>query len=124
MPDLDISTIEITDEDIQDQREKFFTDDLDFSLNELFRVSSGKFADSDAVDHFIDGLCKRTHDEADFHFRKTGRPKPDLPPKLHSVWWLNRVDAVGALSKKLKHHPYFSNFEIINAAGCSDLRGR
>ena len=120
MPDLDVSTIQITDEDIQNQHEKFLTDDLDFSLNELFKVNSGKFAHSDAVDHFIDGLCKRTHDaRAISVFGKLG-DQLGLPLKRHSVWWLNRVDSVKALSKKLKMHPYFSNFEIINAAGCAE----
>ena len=121
LPDLDVSTIEITDEDIQDQREKFFTDDLDFSLNELFRVSSGKFVHSDAVDHFINGLCKRTHDARSISIFGKLADQLGLPSKRHSVWWLNRVDAVKALSKKLKQHPYFSNFEIINAAGCADV---
>ncbi len=120
MPDLDVSTIEITDEDIQAQREAFFTDDQDFSLNELFRVSSKKLVHSDAVDHFLDGLCKRTHDARSISvFGKLG-DQLGLPAKRHSVWWLHRVDAVKALSKKLNQHPYFSNFEIINAAGCSD----
>lgn len=120
MPDLDVSTIEITDEDIQEQREAFFTDDQDFSLNELFRVRSKKFVHSDAVDHFLDGLCKRTHDARSISiFGKLG-DQLGLPAKRHSVWWLHRVDAVKALSKKLKQHPYFSNCEIINAAGCSD----
>lgn len=120
MPDLDVSTVEITDEDIQDQREKFFTDDLDFSLNELFRVTSGNFAHPDAVDNFIDGLCKRTHDARSISvFGKLG-DQLGLPVRRHSVWWLNRVDSVKALAKKLKQHPYFSNFDIINAAGSSD----
>jgi len=120
MPDLEVSTIEITDEDIQDQREKFFTDDLDFSLNELFRVSGGKFVHSDAVDHFLDGLSKRTHDARSISvFGKLG-DLLGVPSKRHSVWWLNRVDAVKALSAKLKKHPYFAGFEIINAAGCDE----
>jgi len=123
MPDLDISTIEITDQDIQDQREKFLTDDLDFSLNELFRVSSGKFVHADAVDHFVDGLCKRTHDARTISvFGKVG-DQLGLPAKRHSVWWLNRVDSVKALAKKLRQHSYFSNFAIINAAGCANVEG-
>lgn len=118
MPDLDVSTIEISDEDILDQREKFFTDDLDFSLNELFRVSSGRFVHEDAVDHFIAGLCNRSHDARSISiFGKLG-DKLEVPTKRHSVWWLNRVDSVRVLAKKLKKHPYFSGFEIINAAGC------
>ena len=39
MPDLNLSTIEITDQDIKEQREKFMiSDDRDFSLNELFKT--------------------------------------------------------------------------------------
>lgn len=120
MPDLDVSTIEITDEDIKDQREKFFTDDLDFSLNELFRVSGKDFAHKDAVGHFIDGLCKRDHDARSVSvFGKLG-DNLGVPSKRHSVWWLSRVDSVKAVAKKLKIHPYFCNFEIINAAGCDE----
>ncbi|MDR4483648.1 MAG: DEAD/DEAH box helicase family protein [Nitrospirales bacterium] len=117
MPDLDVSTIEITDEDIQTQRETFFTDDLDFSLNELFRVSSSKFVHSDAVDHFIDGLCRQTHDARSISIFGKLADQLGLPTKRHSVWWLSRVDSAKTLAKKLKRHPYFSNFEIINAAG-------
>ena len=40
-----------------------------------------------------------------------------VPPVRHTVWWLDRVDSVTALAKKLKTHPYFSKFEIINASG-------
>lgn len=118
MPDLDISTIEITDEDIQSQRELFFTDDLDFSLNKLFEVKSGKFVHNEAVDNFLSGLTKRTHDARAISVFGTLGDKLGLPPKRHTVWWLNRVDAVKALAKKLKDHPYFTNFEIISAAGC------
>lgn len=117
MPDLDISTIEITDEDIQDQTEKYYTDDLDFSLNELFKVVGGKFEHDEAVSHFIDGLCKRTHDARSLSVFGKLADDMGLPTKRHSVWWLNRVESVKALAKKLKAHPYFSNFEIINASG-------
>ena len=52
MPDLRLSTIEITDQDIQTQREQFLTDDRDFSLNELFKANSSGFFHNEAVDHF------------------------------------------------------------------------
>lgn len=117
LPNLDICTIEITPEDIQNQVLKFETDDLDFSLNELFRTTSGEFVHGSAVDHFLDGLCKRTHDaRAISIFGKLG-DQLGTPTKRHSVWWLNSVASVNILAKKLKSHPYFSNFEIINAAG-------
>lgn len=118
MPDLVVSTIEITESDLDEQRETFLTDDLDISLNELFKVSHGTFIHDQAVDHFVDGLTKRTHDARSISvFGKLG-DSLGVPAKRHSVWWLNRVDAVKALAKKLKRHPYFSQFEVINAAGC------
>ena len=60
MPDLSISTIEITDKDIKEQKEKYIkTDDIDFSLNELFKAKSSGFVHKDAVDHFLNSLSKK-----------------------------------------------------------------
>ena len=56
MPDLSFSTIEITDRDINNQRENFITDDRDFSLNELFKATAEGFLHNDAVDHFLESL--------------------------------------------------------------------
>ncbi|MCF6236541.1 MAG: DEAD/DEAH box helicase family protein [Gammaproteobacteria bacterium] len=123
MPDLDISTIEITQQDIAEQRETFLTDDLDFSLNELFKATKSGFVYNDAVDHFLDGLTKAGHDaRAISVFGKLGS-QLGAPPVRHSVWWLNRVDSVAALAKKLRKHPCFSRFEIINASGCEASDG-
>ncbi len=123
MPDLDISTIEITQEDIDEQRETFVTDDLDFSLNELFKATKSGFVYNDAVDHFLDGLTKAGHDaRAISVFGKLGS-QLGAPAVRHTVWWLNRVDSVAALAKKLKAHPYFSKFEVINASGCEKTEG-
>ncbi len=123
MPDLDISTIEITEQDIAEQRDTFLTDDLDFSLNELFKATKSGFVYNDAVDHFLQGLTKAGHDaRAISVFGKLGS-QLGVPPVRHSVWWLSRVDSVAALAKKLKNHPYFSRFEIINASGCENTEG-
>lgn len=118
MPNLHISTIEITEDDIQQQRESFLTEDLDFSLNELFKArSNGTFVYEDAVEHFLDGLVKSGHDaRAISVFGKLGT-QLNTPPIRHTVWWLSRVDSISALAKKLNKHPYFSKFEIINASG-------
>ena len=117
MPDLDISTIEITEDDLHEQRETFITDDLDFSLNELFKARKNGFHHEDAVSHFLDGLIKRDHGaRAISVYGKLG-DQLGLPPIRHSVWWLSRVDSVNALAAKLRKHPYFSRFEIISASG-------
>ncbi|MCB0391803.1 MAG: DEAD/DEAH box helicase family protein [Bdellovibrionales bacterium] len=120
MPNLNINTIEITEEDLNQQRDTFLTDDLDFSLNELFKANKSGFIYEDAVDYFIDGLTRSDHQaRAISVFGKLGS-QLGCPPTRHSVWWLNRVDSVNALVKKLKKHPYFSKFEIINASGASN----
>ena len=117
MPDLNLSTIEITDKDIQDQREKFMTDDRDFSLNELFKSNTSGFAHNDAVDHFLENLSKRDYGAAALSvYGKLGE-QLKLPNKRHSVWWLSRVQSIRHLIKKLKRHPVFSQYEIINATG-------
>lgn len=117
LPDLNISTIEITEEDIKEQRDIFETDDIDFSLNRLFETSNGEFVYEDAVDHFIEGLTKSGHDaKAISVFGKLGS-QLNVPSIRHTVWWLNRVDSISVLIDKLKIHPYFSKFVLINASG-------
>ena len=119
MPDMNLSTIEITDKDIKDQREKFTTDDRDFSLNTLFKLNKNKssFTYNDAVDHFLESLSKRKHGATALSvYGKLGE-QLGLPEKRHSVWWLSRVQSIRQLIKKLKRHPIFSQYEIINAAG-------
>lgn len=122
LPDLNIATIEITETDIQEQKDKFETDDIDFSLNTLFETQEGVFVHEDAVGHFIDGLCKREHDaRAISVFGKLGE-QLGCPAKRHSVWWMNRVDSISALIEKLKKHPYFSRYELINASGSDNKK--
>jgi len=117
LPDLDISTIQITEEDIAEQVENFETDDIDFSLNTLFETRDGRFVYEDAVDHFIEGLCKCGHDARSVSVYGKLAQKLGLPSKRHSVWWMQRVDSVNAFISKLSKHPYFSNFILINASG-------
>lgn len=124
MPDLNISAIEITDEDIAQQRETFTTDDIDFSLNRLFETISAndngsikKFSYDDAVNHFIEGLTKLGHEARSISvYGKLGQHL-ECPAKRHTVWWMNRIDSISLIIEKLKNHPYFSNFILINASG-------
>jgi hypothetical protein len=117
LPDLNISTIEITEADIQQQLDTFESDDVDFSLNTLFETDDDGFVHEDAVDHFLDGLIRSDHSaRAISVFGKLGS-QLGVPPVRHTVWWFNRVDSISALIEKLKNHPYFSKFELINASG-------
>ncbi len=117
MPDLHISTIEITEADIHQQMDTFESDDVDFSLNTLFETNDETFVHEDAVNHFLDGLTRSDHGaRAISVFGKLGS-QLGVPATRHTVWWLSRVDSISALIKKLKAHPYFSKFELINASG-------
>lgn len=118
MPDLNISAIEITDEDIKEQRDTFETDDIDFSLNRLFDTNEeDNFIYEDAVDHFIDGLTRSDHQARSISVFGKLANQLGCPAKRHTVWWLSRVDSITALIDKLENHPYFSNFILINASG-------
>lgn len=117
MPDLKLSTIEITDKDIQTQREKFLTDDRDFSLNKLFKANTKEFIHNEAVDHFLSNLSNWGLDAtATSVYGRLGE-QLGLPKKKHSIWWLHRVSSIKQLIKKLNAHPIFSSYEIIDATG-------
>ncbi len=117
LPDLNISTIEITEDDIKEQVATFASDDIDFALNTLFETRNEKFIYEDAVDHFLQGLTQSGHEaRAISVYGKLGS-QLGVPPIRHSVWWLKHVDSISALIEKMSTHPYFSKFELINASG-------
>lgn len=123
MPDLNISAIEITDEDIAEQRETFKTDDIDFSLNRLFETNEeNNFVYEEAVDHFVEGLTKSGHEARSISVYGKLGSQLGCPAKRHTVWWMNRVDSISALIEKLQSHPYFSNFILINASGSDNKK--
>ena len=117
MPDINILAIEVTDEDIREQKEKFATDDIDFSLNRLFETKDGTFVYEDAVDHFLEGLWQAGHEARSTSVFGKLAQQLNCPAKRHTVWWLNRVEAVKLLVDKLANHPYFSKFILIDASG-------
>ena len=95
--------------DIDGENESFC-----FDLNEFFATDgNGKFVHDDAVDKFLDALI-------------TGKKYPFSTDELrdelkHTFWLLNRVDSAKALSKKLKSHSVFQDYDVILAAGDGKL---
>ena len=81
-----------------------------FDLNEFFATNaSGYFLHNDDVDCFLDALTTQ---------RKFPFSTPELRDELrHTFWMLNRVDSAKALTKKLKAHPVFKDYEVVLAAG-------
>lgn len=86
------------------------TESFCFDLNEFFATDgNGRFIHDDAVDKFLDALttCSKYPFSTD-----------ELRNELkHTFWLLNRVDSAKALSRKLKEHPVFQEYEIVLAAG-------
>lgn len=85
-------------------------EDYAFDLNEFFSTdSNGIFKHDEAVDKFLDALCKQNK----FPFST-----PELREELkHTFWLLNRVDSARALAEKLRHHDVFQHYGIVLAAG-------
>lgn len=84
-----------------------------FDLNEFFTtVPSGngvKFAHEHEVRHFLDALTSQER----YPFST-----PGLREELsHTLWLLNRVASAKALTKLLREHLIFKDYEIIVAAG-------
>jgi len=90
--------------------------DVAFNFREFFRAREDlTFVHEQDVKAFLDLLC---HDDeeslypyANDRFRRIFR---------HTLWVVPGVMAAKALSRLLKQHPTFGNFEIINVAGDGD----
>lgn len=85
------------------------TEEYAFDLNEFFATTNGKFNHDSSVDKFLDALTLQTK----FPFST-----PELRAELnHTFWLLDRVESAKALTKKLREHPVFKDYEIVLAAG-------
>lgn len=85
------------------------TEEFAFDLNEFFKVENGRFVHNSSVDKFLDALTKQIK----FPF-STDELRDELK---HTFWLLDRVESAKALSKKLKEHPVFKDYEVVLAAG-------
>jgi len=97
-----------------------FTDAMDgaFRFHEMFRVERdgegneiAEFVHSEMVDKFLDLLVDSKHNfpYSTEQYRNYNK---------HSMWLLpNRVKVIEAMEKKLKNHPVFGHFGIVNISG-------
>ncbi|MBR4400000.1 MAG: DEAD/DEAH box helicase family protein, partial [Aeriscardovia sp.] len=114
MPRLNMLTYKISDI-VLDELQKGTVVDGDayswaFDLNELFETDSkGAFKHGEAVDKFLDALTSN----AKYPFST-----PQLRGELrHTFWLLNRIASVKALAKKLRSHPFFNEYQVVEAVG-------
>lgn len=91
-------------------------DEKAFNFREFFRTrEDDTFVHEHDVDNFLTLLCRNDKDSlypySNDEYRRIFR---------HTLWILPGVKAARALSAKLKAHPVFGLFEIVNVAGNGD----
>ena len=90
-------------------------EDKAFNFREFFRTNdNGKFIHEDDIKSFLNLLIKPGDDNYPYsteEYRKLFQ---------HSLWIIPGVKEGKALSRLLKNHPIFRNFEIVNVAGNGD----
>ncbi|MBO6006337.1 MAG: DEAD/DEAH box helicase family protein [Aeriscardovia sp.] len=114
MPKLNMLTYKISDI-VLDELQKGTVVDGDlyrwaFDLNELFETNSkGSFEHEEAVDKFLNSLTSNVK----YPF-STSELRAEL---RHTFWLLNRIASVKALAKKLRSHPFFKEYQVVEAVG-------
>lgn len=115
LPDMRLFTYKMSDI-ISDRLEKGMEMDDEnidyaFELNEMFATdASGKFIHEDDISTFLNQLTSN---------EKYPFSTPELRDQLKHTFWLvgNRVASAMAMEKMLRHHPVFSEYKIVLAAG-------
>lgn len=95
---------------------EYTEDEKAFNFREFFRTrEDNTFVHDKDVDNFLTLLCRDDKDSlypySNDEYRRIFR---------HTLWILPGVKAARALSAKLKAHPVFGLFEIVNVAGNGD----
>ncbi|GAA1892174.1 DEAD/DEAH box helicase family protein [Paeniglutamicibacter psychrophenolicus] len=98
-----------------------------FSLNEFFKATKTndgfEFERPDEVAEFLEMFRGKLSDQ--MKLQVLTQDKPPFPYEAvrfksavkHSVWYMNNVAACFAMAEMLEQHPFFSQFEIVVAAG-------
>jgi len=115
-PYASLPAINIYTYDLGQLMSDFGDEEKAFNFREFFRTREDEtFVHERDVDNFLNLLCKDNKESlypyANDTFRKIFR---------HTLWVLPGVKAARAISLKLRNHPIFSAFEVINVAGDGD----
>lgn len=93
---------------------EYCDDENAFNFREFFRTrDDGTFCHDRDVDRFLGLMCKEgnLYPYSNDEFRQMFR---------HTLWVLPGVAAARTLSEKLRRHPVFGNFQVVNVAGNGD----
>lgn len=115
-PYASLPAINIYTYDLGSLMSDYVEDEKAFNFREFFRTrDDGTFIHDHDVGRFLDLLCKTDKDSlypySNETFRRTFR---------HTLWLVPGVKATRALSTKLKTHPVFGLFQVVNVAGNGD----
>lgn len=91
-------------------------EEVAFNFREFFRVNdTGNFLHEKDVRSFLNLICKE--DEESNYPYSTEEYRDNF---RHSLWMVPGVKEAKALSKMLKSHPVFGQFDVVNVAGDGD----
>jgi len=94
----------------------YIDEEVAFNFREFFRVDeTGSFLHEKDILSFLNLICKE--DEESNYPYSTEEYRDNF---RHSLWMVPGVKEAKALSKMLKAHPVFGQFEIVNVAGDGD----
>ena len=115
-PYASLPAINIYTYDLGALMSEYVEDEKAFNFREFFRSKENDtFIHEKDVDRFLDLLCKEDKDSlypySNDTFRRIFR---------HTLWLVPGVSSARALSKKLKKHPTFGCYQIVNVAGNGD----
>ena len=115
-PYASLPAINIYTYDLGSLMSDYVEDERAFNFREFFRTKDDDtFIHERDVDRFLNLLCKDNRESlypySNDTFRRIFR---------HTLWLVPGVKSARALSTKLKAHPIFGNFQIVNVAGNGD----
>ena len=115
-PYASLPAINIYTYDLGNLMSEYIEDEKAFNFREFFRTKEDdSFIHDSDVDRFLNLLCKEDKESlypySDEQFRRIFR---------HTLWVVPGIKAARALSAKLKAHPVFGMFQIVNVAGQGD----
>ena len=89
-----------------------------FDFNEFFKVHGGAFVHENEVDEFLNILSNQTDRVDDAQTQYYPFADKDTRDQLrHTFWKLPSTDSIRLLAEKLRQHPFFKQYQIIEAAG-------
>ena len=115
-PYASLPAINIYTYDLGNLMSEYIEDEKAFNFREFFRTKEDdSFIHDSDVDRFLNLLCKEDKESlypySNEQFRRIFR---------HTLWVVPGIKAARALSAKLKAHPVFGMFQIVNVAGQGD----